>query len=204
MQQAAERPGLAGQDDGQFVVAEEFPCLGQLPVQAAQHVLAAVGQGVPGVRVGDHQQVTGGPNDLLDEGPGFPGGDARQVRGGDLDQLPVAQQAQVVVQAGDRPGGTGLSGAGSAGEHQVLPRRPADLDAGPAAGLLGAQHRDQPGELFADCLQAVQRGQLADVLLEPGSAVQCRHRPVQPFQLACRRAVLAGDGCAEPNLPPAV
>jgi hypothetical protein len=44
----------------------------------------------------------------------------------------------------------------------------ADLDASLAAGLLGAQDRDQLGKLLADCLQAGERGQLAGVLLEPG------------------------------------
>jgi hypothetical protein len=127
-QQVTERAGLAGQDDGQFLVAAEFPRLGQLLVHAAQHVPAAVGQGLPGVRVGDYQQVTAGPDGLHDQGPGLLEGGARQVRGGDLDQLPVPQQPQVAIQAGDHPGDTGLTGAATAGKHQVLPRRPADLE----------------------------------------------------------------------------
>ena len=86
-----------------------------------------------------------------------------QVDGGDLDQVPVTQDAQVAVQAGDGRGGAGLARAGAAGEDQVLPGGPADRDAGLAAGLLGPQHRDQRGELPGGHLQARKRGQAARV-----------------------------------------
>jgi hypothetical protein len=46
-------------------------------------------------------------------------------------------------------------------KHQVLPRGPADLDADPAAGLLGPQHGDQVRDLPGDRLQPRQRGQAA-------------------------------------------
>ena len=73
---------------------------------------------------------------------------------GDLEQLPVGQQAQFVVGAGDGPCGAGFAGAGAAGEDEVLPCRAADLDAGLAAGLLGAQDGDQSGELLGDRFQS--------------------------------------------------
>ena len=133
---------------------------GHLLVQAAQHMLAAVRQRMPGVGVGDQQQVPGGLDGLGDLRRGVPGGGPRQVRGRDVDQLPVAQQAQVPVQAGERRGGAGLAGAGAAGEHQVLPGWPPDRDAGLAAGLLGAQHGDQRGKLPGDRFEAGKRGQL--------------------------------------------
>jgi hypothetical protein len=49
VQHVAERAGLAGQDDGEFV-AVVLPGFGQVLVQAAEQVLAAAGQVVPGVR----------------------------------------------------------------------------------------------------------------------------------------------------------
>ncbi len=58
-------------------------------------MLTAVGQGVPGVRIGDHQQVAEGFDGVVDEGPGLAGRGARKVCGGDLDQLPVGEQTQV-------------------------------------------------------------------------------------------------------------
>ena len=132
-------------------------------VQAAEQVLAVVGQVVPGVRAGDHHQVAGDLDRLGHLRRGIPGGGAGQVGGGDLDQVPVTQHAQVAVQAGDGGGGAGLAGAGAAGENQVLPGGPADRDAGRAAGLLGPQHRDQRGELPGGHLQARKRGQAARV-----------------------------------------
>ena len=152
--------GLAGQDDGEFV-AVVLPGFGQDLVQAAEQVLAVVGQVVPGVRAGDHHQVPGDLDRLGHLRGGIPGGGPGQVDGGDLDQVPVAQDAQVAVQAGDGGGGAGLAGAGAAGENQVLPGGPADRDAGRAAGLLGPQHREQRGELPGGHLQARKRGQAA-------------------------------------------
>lgn len=35
----------------------DLPCLSQYLVQAAEHVLAAVGESTPGVRVTDHYQI---------------------------------------------------------------------------------------------------------------------------------------------------
>jgi hypothetical protein len=52
---------------------------------------------------------------------------------------------------------------GAAGENQVLPRGPADRDAGRAASLLGPQHRDQRRELPGGHLQARKRAQAARV-----------------------------------------
>lgn len=66
---------------------------GQDLVQAAEDVLAVVGQVVPGVRAGDHHQVAGDLDRLADLGRGVPGGGAGQVDGGDLDQVAVLQQA---------------------------------------------------------------------------------------------------------------
>lgn len=142
--------------------------MGHHLVQAAQQVLTVAGQGVPGVRAGDHQHVPGGPDrpGYLDRG--VPGGGAGQVRGVDLGQLAVGQQAELLVQVSDGSGRAGLAGPGAAGEHQVLPRRAADLDTGLAPGLLRPQHRDQRRDLPGDHLQAGQRGELAHVLLKPG------------------------------------
>jgi hypothetical protein len=58
MQHGAQRLRLTGQDDGEFV-AVELTGFGQDLVEAAEHVLAVVGQVVPGVRAGDHHQVAG-------------------------------------------------------------------------------------------------------------------------------------------------
>jgi hypothetical protein len=126
-----ERVFAARQDDGQltgqmFVVPVRG---GHLLVQAAEQMLAAVGQVVPGVRAGDQQQSPSRLDDLGDLGCGVPGGGADEVGGGDLDQVPVGQQAQVFVQSGQGPGCSRLAGAGPAGKDQILPGRPADLDA---------------------------------------------------------------------------
>ena len=164
-------------------------------------MLAAVGQGVPGVRAGDQHQAAGGLDDLGDLGGVFRGGTG-QVGGGDLDQAPVGQNAQILEHPGQGPGGTGLAGPGAAGEHQVLPRGPVDRDAGVAAGLLGPQYGEQVRDLPGDRLQPGQRGQAAKST--PGGQVPSRvvivaskpSRPVRP-------AVPIGDGCAGANLPPA-
>jgi hypothetical protein len=63
VQHGAERIGLAGQDDGELV-AVEFTRFGQELAQAAEQVLAVIRQGVPGIRAGDHHQVTGDPDRL--------------------------------------------------------------------------------------------------------------------------------------------
>jgi hypothetical protein len=132
--------------------------------RAAQHMLTLAGQRVPAVRAGDHQQVPGGP----DLNRSVPRGRAGQIRSVDLGQLPEAQQAEPLIQASDGPGRARLAGPGTAGEYQVLPRRAADLDTGPAPGLLRLQHGEQRRDLPGDLLQAGQRGQLAHVQLEPG------------------------------------
>ena len=62
-------------------------------VQAAEQVLAAVGQVVPGVRAGNHHQVAGDLDRLAHLRRGIPGSSAGQVGGGDLDQIPVTQHA---------------------------------------------------------------------------------------------------------------
>jgi hypothetical protein len=98
--------------------------------------------------------------------------------GVDLGQLAVRQQPELVVQVSQGPGGAGLAGPGAAGEDQVLPGRAADLDAGPAAGLLRPQHGDHRGDRPGDLFQAGQRGQLAQVRPEPGDKVGCGHGPV--------------------------
>ena len=106
-------------------------------VQAAEQVLAVIGQVVPGVRAGDHHQVPGDLDRVVYLRGGIAGGGTGQVGGGDLDHIPVTQDAQVAVQAGDGGGGAGHARAGAAGEDQVLPGGPADRDAGRAAGPLG-------------------------------------------------------------------
>jgi hypothetical protein len=160
VQHVAERAGLAGQDDGEFV-AVVLPGFGQDLVQAAEQVLAAVGQVVPGMCAGDHDQVPGDLDRVAQLRGGFLGGGAGQVDGGDLDHVPVTRDTQVAVKAGDRRGGAGLAGAGAAGEDQVLLGGPADRDAGLAAGLLGPQHRERRGEPPGDHLQARKGGQAA-------------------------------------------
>ena len=136
-----------------------LPGFGQELVQAAEQVLPVAGQVVPGVRAGDHHQVPGDLDCLVHLRGGIAGSGPGQVDGGDLDQVPVPQDTQVPVQAGEGRGGAGLARAGTAGENQVLPGGPGDRDVGLAAGLLGPQHRDQRGELPRGQLQARKRGQ---------------------------------------------
>jgi hypothetical protein len=63
-------------------------------------MLTVAGQGVLGVRAGDHQQVPGRLDSLTDLDRGVPRGSAGQVRGFDLGQLPEGQQPELLVQAG--------------------------------------------------------------------------------------------------------
>ena len=90
VQHGPQRVWLAGQDDGELV-AVKLPGFGQELVQAAQDVLAVIGQVVPGVRAGDHHQVARDLDRLTYLRRGVPGGDAGQVSGGDLDQVAVVQ-----------------------------------------------------------------------------------------------------------------
>ena len=161
VQHVAERAGPPGQDDGELV-AVVLPGFGQELVQAAEQVLAAAGQVVPGVRAGDHHQIAGDLDRLGHLRGGIPGSGPGQVDGGDLDQVPVAQDAQVAVQGGDGGGRAGLAGAGAASASpRFFQAGQADHDSGRAAGLLGPQHREQRGELPGGQLQARQRGQAA-------------------------------------------
>jgi hypothetical protein len=98
-QHLSQRAGLPGQDDDQLVVPAVLMLVGHRLVQAPQRVPAAAGQGVPGVRAGDHQQVPGEPDRLGYLDRGVPQGSAGQVRGVDLGQLAVRQQAELLVQA---------------------------------------------------------------------------------------------------------
>jgi hypothetical protein len=90
MQHGAQRLWLTGQDDGEFV-AVELPGFGQDLVEAAEQVQAVVRQSMPGMRSGDHHQVTSDPDRLAYLFHGIPGGDTDQVDGGDLDQVAVLQ-----------------------------------------------------------------------------------------------------------------
>ena len=113
-EQRVERVFAARQDDSQFIRWPSWSrCAAVIcSVQAAEQMLAADRQGVPGVRAGDEQHVRGRLDDLGDLGRGVPRGGTGQVGGGDLDQLPVSQQAQVLVQPGQGPGRPGLAAAG--------------------------------------------------------------------------------------------
>jgi hypothetical protein len=90
VQHGAQRVGLAGQDDGEFV-AVELTGFGEELVQAAEDVLAVVGQVVPDMRAGDHDQVAGDLDRFAYLSSGVPRGGASQVGGGDLDEVAVMQ-----------------------------------------------------------------------------------------------------------------
>jgi hypothetical protein len=125
-----------------------------------------IGQVVPGVRIGDHQDPAGDEPGCLTHKPrGFPGLRVDQVRGGYLGHVPQRQQTQVPVAPGDSRCRPGLARAGTTGENQVLPRWPPDLHASVPACLLRLQDSDPGGELIADRRQAGKTGQAAHVLV---------------------------------------
>ena len=149
-QQAAERACLPGQDHGQVIAP-----LGQLLVQAAEHLLAAIGQAAPGVRIGDHHDPPGGaPDRLAHQHPGLPEGRADHAPRGHLIHVPRRQQPQLGVDARDSPGRPGLARTRAAGEDEVLPRGPRDRHAGLTAGPFRPQDGDPSPELPGDRLQA--------------------------------------------------
>lgn len=71
----------------------ELTGFGQDLIQAAEDVLAVVGQVMPGVRAGDHHQISGDLERLSYLRRSVPGGGAGKVGGGDLDQVAVVQYA---------------------------------------------------------------------------------------------------------------
>ena len=154
-------PAWPGQDHGQVIAP-----LGQLLVQAAEHLLAAIGQAAPDVRIGDHHDPPGGaPDRLAHQDPSLPEGWADHARRGHLIHVPGRQQPQLGVDAGDSPGRPGLARPRPAGEDEVLPRRPRDHHASLTAGLFDPQDGDPFPELPGDRLQAREAGQAAHVLL---------------------------------------
>jgi len=84
MQHGAQQAGLAGQDDGEFV-AVELAGFGQDLIRTAEDVLAVVGLVMPGVRAGDHHQISGDLDRLTYLCRSVPGSSACQVNGRDLD-----------------------------------------------------------------------------------------------------------------------
>jgi hypothetical protein len=92
VQHCPQRVWLARQDDGELV-AVKLSGFGQELVQAAEDVLAVIGQVVPGVRSGDHHQVARDLDRLVYLCRGVPGCGADQVSSGDLDQVAVMQDS---------------------------------------------------------------------------------------------------------------
>src|ERR1039457_6464612 len=114
-QQVAERAWPPRQDHGQLTV-RVIAGAGELLVQAAEQMPTTIGQLVPGVRVVDHQQVTAGaPGRVGHQRPGLLHSGPDQIRGGDLAQVPVRQQPELGVDAGDSPGRPGLARTRAAG-----------------------------------------------------------------------------------------
>jgi hypothetical protein len=63
-----------------------------------------IGQALPGVRIGDHQDPAGDvPNGFIHEFRGFPGSCVSQVRGGYLGHVPQRQQVLAPGSSGRRP-----------------------------------------------------------------------------------------------------